>query len=199
MPIQYTPVYQIPYPQTTDPIKLTPEALEGQAKRIEQVFQNASMPSANPSTAAVLGRLDSLETKTTVRRMQFKTGTTTIPANTQTNIGFMSKNTTGTNRNVGGDFATSTANGLLTLNEAGWYIFTAFAMPNGTPGNTWIAIRRNSDGEGFAQGGNNGAMWEATAHVNIPIYFNAGEVLRFVYFASAGHTLVTDVIVQKVQ
>lgn len=61
MTIQYTPIYQIPYPQASDPIKTTQTTLENQAKRVETILQQGSFPASNPDVASITARLNALE------------------------------------------------------------------------------------------------------------------------------------------
>lgn len=51
MPKQYTPIYQLPYPQIIDPVEEGQANMEELAKKVETTLQNGSFPAATPDVA----------------------------------------------------------------------------------------------------------------------------------------------------
>lgn len=196
MPIQYTPIFQLPYPQVGDPVKEGQANIEGIAKKVETALVNGSFPSSNPDVASITARLNNLEKPK--QRMEFKTATPfAVAASQNWDIGPLQKDSTN-NRTVGTEFANSTGalSGAINITQSGFYIISAFVVPTGGPGNTWISINTGTLGK-IAQGGNNAAMWEAMAHVAVPTYIAAGDYVRVSYTATTAHSINSRLMIHK--
>ncbi len=61
MPTQYTQPYNIPYPESQDPVREGYMAIQGIAQAVNTAFVNSQVPPGNPAQNAVLTRLNALD------------------------------------------------------------------------------------------------------------------------------------------
>lgn len=129
------------------------------------------------------------------RRAEFNNGGFDVAANAVWDIGPQTLNTAapGTLNNdfcQPGPYA-----GSIGFTKSGYYSFTAFVQPNGSPGGTWLRGVRGSDGRYLGQT-SNGAAWENTLTLT-SFYFAAGDYVRFQYSASVAHNIRSWVTVTQ--
>jgi hypothetical protein len=129
------------------------------------------------------------------RRAEFNNGGFDVAANAVWDIGPQTLNTAapGTLNNdfcQPGPYA-----GSIGFTKSGYYSFTAFVQPNGSPGGTWLRAVRGSDGRYLGQT-SNGAAWENTLTIT-SFYFAAGDYVRFQYSASVAHNIRSWVTVTQ--
>jgi len=197
MAMQYTSPYNLPYPQIGDPVREGAAAIQGIAQAVNTALVNGSFPASNPDVASMTARLNALEANS-LRRMEFKNASLfNVPANTPWGTGPLVGDVTN-NRSKGAGFATvGPGNDKITINENGWYNFSLYIIPAGSPGISWCAITVGGS-DRIAQGGNNGNMWECMTVQPVPVYVAAGTPIVFSYVSTADVNINSRITVAKI-
>lgn len=128
MSTQYTTPYALPYPQSGDEIRLGYQAIEGIAKKVNDVLAAGSFPSSIPDVYSITTRLDALEAKPHVYVERNSTDLSLGTSGAEQPFGWSDKF---------GDTSTMTSGAFpsrLIAPKAGWYHVEATLVLSATSG-----------------------------------------------------------------
>lgn len=182
MSTQYTSPYSLPWPQSGDPVREGAAAIEGIAKRVNQVLLEGTFPAATPEILALTTRLTDLEKP---RRASF-TGTSISYPNSsaQWGVGILVPDTSAT-QTMNNDFVVAHTSDTLKITKAGIYLFEWNLFTTSLPPNGEMGIKNVTTGELFSNDDlKRTVTWTPT--LNGTSYAAVNDVIQFYTFNRSG-------------
>lgn len=174
MSTQYTTPYALPYPQSGDEVRLGYSAIEGIAKKVNDVLVAGSFPSSIPDVYAITTRLDALESKPFIYVERNSTDLSLGTSGAEQAFGWSDKF---------GDVSTMTSGSFpsrLIAPKAGWYkVDATLVLSNTSGGLRSVGFQAWNGGvKKFYRGQDNtapSASFYASLTSSLSVYLAAGD------------------------